>query len=57
MPMAITFADGERDKWIRRAIEAIQATPDPDRFWPPETLGAKGTPGQQMFPASPRNWT
>ena len=47
----------ERDKWIRRAFETIQATPYPDRSWPLETLGAKGTPGQIMFPASPRNWT
>lgn len=56
-PMAIRFDDGERDEWIRRAIDAIRATPDPDRSWPPETLGAKGTPGQIMFPASPRDWT
>ena len=56
-PMAIAFAEEEREQWIRRAMEAIRATPDPDRSWPPETLGAKGTPGQIMFPTSPRNWT
>ena len=27
---------------------------DPDRAWPPETLGAWGTEGQRMFPASRR---
>lgn len=56
-PMAITFAEEERAQWICKAIDAIRATPDPDRSWPPETLGAKGTLGQIMFPASPRNWT
>ena len=56
-PMAITFAEEEREQWIRRAIDAIRATPDPDRYWPPETLGAKGTLLQRAFPASPRNWT
>ena len=56
-PMAITFAEEEREQWIRKAIDAVCATPDPDRSWPPETLGAKGTPGQIMFPASPRDWT
>ena len=55
-PMALRFEPGERDSWIRRAIAAVRATPDPDRTWPPETLGAKGTPGQRMFPASPRDW-
>ena len=56
-PMAIRFDDGERDEWIRKAIDAVRATPDPDRSWPPETLGAKGTLLQRAFPASPRNWT
>ena len=56
-PMAITFADEQRGQWIGRAIEAVRATRDPDRSWPPETLGAKGMPGQIMFPASPRDWT
>ena len=53
-PMALAFEPGERGIWLRKAIEAIRATPDPDRAWPPETLGAWGTPGQQMFPASRR---
>ncbi|MYJ73709.1 MAG: hypothetical protein F4089_00860 [Gammaproteobacteria bacterium] len=44
-PMAIAFADEEREQWIRRAIDAVGATPDPDRSWPPETFGARGTPG------------
>ena len=56
-PMAITFADEQRGQWIGWAIEAVRATRDPDRSWPPETLGAKGKPGQIMFPASPRDWT
>ena len=56
-PMAIAFADEEREQWIRKAIDAVCAKPDPDRSWPPDTLGAKGTPGQILFPASPRNWT
>ena len=54
--MAIQFAAGEREEWIHRAIQAVRATPDANRSWPPETLGAKGTPGQRMFPSSPRNW-
>ena len=53
-PMASAFEDGEREAWLRRAVEAVRATPDPDRAWPPETLGAWGTEGQQMFPASRR---
>ena len=52
--MALAFGPGERETWLRRAVEAIRATPDPDRAWPPETLGAWGTPGQKMFPASRR---
>ena len=56
-PMTIRFDDGERDEWIRKAIDAVRATPDPDRSWPPETLGAKGTLLQRAFPASPRDWT
>ena len=39
-PMASAFEDGERDAWLRRAVEAVRANPDPDRSWPPETLGA-----------------
>ena len=54
-PMALAFEPGERETWLRKAIEAIRATPDPDRAWPPETLGAWGTPGQQMFPTSRRD--
>ena len=55
-PLALSFNEDERDDWLRRGVEAIRATPNPDRMWPPETLGAKGTLGQQMFPASPRDW-
>ena len=54
--MTIQFAAGEREEWIHSAVQAVRATPDPDRSWPPETLGAKGTPGQTMFPSSPRSW-
>ena len=54
-PMALAFEPSERETWLRKAIEAIRATPDPDRAWPPETLGAWGTPGQQMFPTSRRD--
>ena len=42
-------------EWLQKAIATIHATPNPDRTWPPETLGAKGSPGQQMFPVSPRD--
>lgn len=56
-PMAVEFTQAERDYCIRHAIEAIRATPKPDRTWPPETLGAKGTAEQQMFPTTPRDWT
>ena len=55
LPMSIRFADDEREEWIRKAIGAVRTTPAPDRSWPLETLGAKGTTGQKMFPASPRN--
>ena len=54
-PMALAFEPGERETWLRKAIEAIRATPDPDRAWPPETLGAWGTPGQRLFPTSRRD--
>ena len=54
-PMALTFEPDERETWLRKAIEAIRATPDPDRAWPPETLGAWGTPGQRLFPTSRRD--
>ena len=53
-PMAPAFEPGERETWLRRAVDAVRATPDPDRAWPPETIGAWGTPGQQMFPTSRR---
>lgn len=55
-PMAIRFPDSERDDWIEKAIAAIEETPNPDRSWPPETLGAKGTERQIMLPTSPRDW-
>ena len=54
-PMALAFEPDERETWLRKAIEAIRATPDPDRAWPPETLGAWGTPGQRLFPTSRRD--
>ena len=53
-PMALAFDPGEREAWLRRAVEAVRSTPEPDRSWPPETLGAQGTEGQQMFPTSKR---
>ena len=53
-PMALAFEPSDRGVWLRRAVEAVRAVPDPDRAWPPETLGAWGTEGQQMFPASKR---
>ena len=37
--MASAFKDGEREAWLRGAAEAVRAKPDPDRAWPPETLG------------------
>ena len=52
--MALAFEDGEREAWLRRAVEAVRATPDADRTWPPETLGAWGSEGQKMFPTSRR---
>ena len=55
-PMALQFAGEEREDWVRKAVEAIRATREPDRSWPPETLGARGTPGQRMFPRSRRAW-
>ena len=54
-PMALAFEPDERETWLRKAVEAIRATPDPDRAWPPETLGAWGTPGQRLFPTSRRD--
>ena len=54
-PMALQFEQDECVEWLQKAIATIRATPNPDRTWPPETLGAKGSPGQQMFPASPRD--
>ena len=54
-PMALAFEPGERETWLRKVVDAIRTTPDPDRAWPPETLGAWGTLGQQMFPASRRD--
>lgn len=45
-PMALAFEPGERETWLRRAVEAIRATPDPDRAWPP------GTPGHRLLPTS-----
>ena len=53
-PMASAFESEEREAWLRKAVEAVRATPDPDRSWPPETLGARGTERQRMFPASRR---
>ena len=55
-PMALQFKPSERDAWLRRAVDAVRVKPNPERAWPPETLGAKGTPGQRMFPASHRGW-
>ena len=52
--MALAFEPSDRGVWLRRAVEAVRAVPDPDRAWPPETLGAWGTEGQRMFPASKR---
>ena len=54
-PMALAFEPAERETWLRKAVDAIRATPDPDRAWPPEVLGAWATPGQLMFPASRRD--
>ena len=54
-PMALAFEPGERETWLRKAVDAIRATPDPDRAWPPETLGAWGTLGQRLFPTSRRD--
>ena len=54
-PMALAFEPDERETWLRKAVEAIRATPDPDRAWPPETLGAWGTLGQRLFPTSRRD--
>ena len=53
-PMANAFADGEREAWLRRAVDAVRTTPNPDRSWPAGTLGAWGTEGQQMLPGSGR---
>ena len=53
-PRALSFEPGERETWLRKAVEAIRSTPDPDRAWPPETLGAWGTPRQRLFPTSRR---
>ena len=53
-PMALAFEPGERETWLRKAVDAIRATPDPDRAWPPGTLGAWGTLGQRMFPTARR---
>lgn len=52
--MASAFEPGEREAWVGRAVEAVRSTPNPDRSWPPETLGAWGSPGRRMFPASRR---
>ena len=54
-PMALAFEAGEREIWLRKAVEAVHAIPDPDRAWPPETLGAWGTLGQRLFPTSRRD--
>lgn len=54
-PMAVQFGEAEREGWIRKAVGLIRATRKPDRSWPPETLGARGTPGQRMFPLSRRD--
>ena len=54
-PMALAFETGERETWLRKAIEAIRVTPDPNRAWPPGTYGARWTPGQRLFPTSRRN--
>ena len=55
-PMAGRFEEAERGDWLRKAVDAIRATPRPDRSWPAETLGAKGTPRQKMFPPARRDW-
>ena len=54
-PMALAFEPGEREIWLRRAVEAIRATPDPDRTWPPGTRGAWWTQVQRLFPTSGRD--
>lgn len=54
-PMALAFEPGEHETWLRKAVEAIRATPDPDRAWPPETHGAQGTLWQRVFPTSRRD--
>lgn len=53
-PMALAFGPGERESWLSRAVEAVRATPDPDRAWPPGTHGARFPPGQGLFPTSRR---
>ena len=53
-PMALAFKAGERETWLRKAIEAVRATLDPDRAWPPGTHGARFPPGQGLFPTSVR---
>ena len=40
-PMALAFEPGERESWLRKAVEAVRATPNPDRAWPPGTHGAR----------------
>ena len=54
-PMALAFEPGERETWLRRAVEAIRATPDPDRAWPPGTRGAWWTQVLRLFPTSGRD--
>ena len=53
-PMANAFTDDEREAWLRRAVDAVRATPNPDRAWPAGTMGAWAAEGQLMFPASRR---
>ena len=50
-PMALAFEPGERETWLRRAVEAIRATPDPNRAWPPGTRGV----GWTLLPTSGRD--
>ena len=39
-PMALAFEPAQRVPLLRRAVDAIRATPDPDRSWPRESIEA-----------------